>query len=168
MRIPDREEDGWEVVECYLYDDRASDSEDEKKLNKARREAVSNKKKWQANKVKDRKKQFRNAPSPFSVNWTKDKVPTKIISEHQKYVISAEKKEISSMTVPFEERDDFDFTYKRDWEVTEQTKNVSVQERLKQNIEFWKNELKVHSYRFENLPMCSNSYKNNILKVFHS
>ena len=40
------------------------------------------------------------------------------------------------MTVPFEERDDFDFTYKRDWEVTEQTKNVSVQERLKQNIEF--------------------------------
>ena len=72
------------------------------------------------------------------------------------------------MTVPFEERDDFDFTYKRDWEITEQTKNVSVQERLKQNIEFWKNELKVHSYRFENLPMCSNSYKNNILKVFHS
>ena len=65
MRIPDREEDGWEVVECYLYDDRASDSEDKKKLNKARREAVSNKKKWQTNKVKDRKKQFRNAPPPF-------------------------------------------------------------------------------------------------------
>ena len=46
--------------------------------------------------------------SPFSeeilkpsVNPAKDKVPTEIISEHQKYVISAEKKDISSMTVPF-------------------------------------------------------------------
>ena len=28
--------------------------------------------------------------------------------------------------------------------------------------------LKVHLFRFENLPICSNSYKNNILKVFHS
>ena len=51
MRIADREEDGWEVVKCYLSDDLTSDSEDEKQLNKARREAASNK-----------KKQFRNAP----------------------------------------------------------------------------------------------------------
>ena len=29
-------------------------------------------------------------------------------------------------------------------------------------------QLKLHSCRFENLPICSNSYKNNILKVFHS
>ena len=28
--------------------------------------------------------------------------------------------------------------------------------------------LKVHKCRFENLPICSDSYKNNILKVFHS
>ena len=62
IRIADREEDGWEVVKCYLSDDLASDSEDEKQLNKARREAASNKKKREANKLKDRKKQFRNAP----------------------------------------------------------------------------------------------------------
>ena len=74
-----------------------------------------------------------------SVNQTKDKVPTKISSEHQKSVVPAEKKDISSMTVPLEERDDFDFTFKRDWEITEKTKNVSVRGRLKQNIEFWKN-----------------------------
>ena len=49
-----------------------------------------------------------------SVNQTKDNVPTKTISEHQKYVISAKKKDISSMTVPFEEQGNFDFTYKRD------------------------------------------------------
>ena len=30
IRIADREEDGWEVVKCYLSDDLASDSEDEK------------------------------------------------------------------------------------------------------------------------------------------
>ena len=85
-----------------------------------------------------------------SVNRTKDKVPTKIISEHQKYVISAEKTGISSMTAAFEERDNFDFTYKRDWEITEKPKNVSVRGRLKQNIEFWKNELKP-SYFVENI-----------------
>ena len=76
-----------------------------------------------------------------SVNQTNDKVPTKISSEHQKSVIFAEKKDISSMTVPLEERDNFDFTYKWDWEITEKTENVSVPGRLKQNIEFWKNEL---------------------------
>ena len=35
-----------------------------------------------------------------SVNQTKQKVSTKISSEHQKSVISVEKKELSSMTVP--------------------------------------------------------------------
>ena len=64
-----------------------------------------------------------------SVNQTKDNVPTKTISEHQKYVISAKKKDISSMTVPFKEHDNFDFIYKRDWEITEKTKNVSVRGR---------------------------------------
>ena len=53
------------------------------------------------------------------------------------------------MTVPFEEQGNFDFTYKRDWEITEKIKNVSVRGRLKQNIEFWKNELKP-SYFVEN------------------
>ena len=41
------------------------------------------------------------------------------------------------MTVPSEERDDFDFTFKRDWEITEKTKNVAVRGTLKQNTEFW-------------------------------
>ena len=86
----------------------------------------------------------------LSVNRMKDKVPTKIISEDQKYFISAGKKGISSMTVPFKDQDNFEFTYKRDWEVTEKTKNVSVRGRLKQNIEFWKNELKP-SYFVENI-----------------
>ena len=54
------------------------------------------------------------------------------------------------MTVPFEEQGNFDFTYKRDWEITEKIKNVSVRGRLKQNIEFWKNELKP-SYIVENI-----------------
>ena len=119
IRKGDREEDGWEVVKLYLSDDLTSDSEDEKQLNKARRETASNKKKREAGKLKDRKKQFRNGSFSEetlkpSVNRTKDKVPTGIISEHQKYFISAKKKDISSMTVPFKEQDNFDFIYKRD------------------------------------------------------
>ena len=66
----------------------------------------------------------------------------KISSEHQKSVISAEKNNISNMTVPFKERDNFYFTYKRDWEITEKTKNFSVRGRLKQNMEFWRNKSK--------------------------
>ena len=62
VRVADREEKGWEIVKCCLSDDLASDSEDEKQLNTARKEAASNKKKREANKLKDRKKQFRNAP----------------------------------------------------------------------------------------------------------
>ena len=46
------------------------------------------------------------------------------------------------MTVPLKERDYFDFTFKRDWEITEKTNNVSARGRLKQHIEFSKNELK--------------------------
>ena len=42
-------------------DDLASDSGDGEQLNKARREAASNKEKREPNKLKDRKKQFRNA-----------------------------------------------------------------------------------------------------------
>ena len=85
-----------------------------------------------------------------SVNRMKDKVPTKINLEHQIYVISAEKKDISSLTVSFEKQDSFNFTYKKDWEITEKTKNVPVLGRLKQNIEYWKNELKP-SYFVENI-----------------
>ena len=57
-----------------------------------------------------------------SVNQTKDKVSTKISSEHQKSVISVEKKDISSMTIPLEERRNFDFSYKSDWEIAKKLK----------------------------------------------
>ena len=51
------------------------------------------------------------------VNQRKDKVPTKISSEHRKTVISVKKKDISSMTIPSEERRNLDFSYKSDWEI---------------------------------------------------
>ena len=65
LRIVDREEDGCEGVKCFLSDDLASDSEDEKQFSRARRVVAANKKKTEANKQKDKKKQFRNAPLPF-------------------------------------------------------------------------------------------------------
>lgn len=44
VKIADREEDGWEVVKCYISDNLASDSVDEKRLNRSRRQASNNKK----------------------------------------------------------------------------------------------------------------------------
>ena len=128
-------------MKCYLSDDLAFDSEGKKQLNKACREEASNKKKREANKHKDRKKQFRNFPL-FRRNIetfcrsNEGHCSYKNQFRTSKSVISAEKKDISSMTVPLEEQDNFDFTYKRDWEITEKAKNVSVRERLKQKIEF--------------------------------
>ena len=68
LRIADREEDEWEVVKCYLSDDLAFDSDDEKQLSRARREAAANRKKREENKQKDKKKQFPNAPLPEKVS----------------------------------------------------------------------------------------------------
>ena len=148
-------------MKCYLSDDLAFDLEGENQLNKARRETVSNKKKREANKFNDRMKQFWNASifrrniETFSKS-NEGQSSYKINSEHQIYVISAEKKDISSLTVPFEKQDSFNFTYKRDWEITEKTKNVPVRGRLKQDIEYWKNELKP-SYFVENIIIGSST-----------
>ena len=44
IKIADREEDGWHVVNEYLADELASDSEDEKQISKARKSAAAKKK----------------------------------------------------------------------------------------------------------------------------
>ena len=44
IKIADREDDGWEVIKCYESDVLASDSDDEKRLAKSRRQARINKK----------------------------------------------------------------------------------------------------------------------------
>ena len=58
IRMADREDNGWEVVKHYLSDELASDSEDEKAIKKARKEALASISKKKASK----KKEFRNAP----------------------------------------------------------------------------------------------------------
>ena len=58
LGIADREESRWEVVKCYLSDNRASSSEDDKHISRARSEAAANKKKREAKMQKDKKKQF--------------------------------------------------------------------------------------------------------------
>ena len=60
LTVTDREEDGWEVVKCYMSDDLASDSDDEMQISRASREAATNRKKKEENKQKDEKKQFWN------------------------------------------------------------------------------------------------------------
>ena len=50
IRIADREEHGWQVVKFYESDDLASNSDDEKHLNRAKREAAAACKKMDAKK----------------------------------------------------------------------------------------------------------------------
>ena len=56
IKIADREEDGWEVIRCYQSDALASDSDDEKRLVKSRRQAKQNKKDARIRKVNYRKR----------------------------------------------------------------------------------------------------------------
>ena len=68
LRIADMEEDEWEVVKCYLSDNLAYDSEEEKQLSRARRDAAANKKKREANKQKDKKETVSKClPPPAAV-----------------------------------------------------------------------------------------------------
>ena len=61
IRMADREENGWEVVKHYLSDELASDSEDEKAIKKARKEALAKITKRKVNRKKEGGSQFRNA-----------------------------------------------------------------------------------------------------------
>ena len=147
LRIADREEDGWEVVKCYLSDDLASDSEVEKQLSGARREAAANKKKREANKQRDKKRHFRNAP-PLSenipkslANYTKDTVPLGITQNLKKSVLPADKKGIFNTSAQIEDTE-ATINSDRDWEISNKTEEISVRGRLKENSHFWKNELK--------------------------
>ena len=60
IKMADREEHGWEVVRYYVSDDLASDSDDEKAINRARREALASIKKRKTKSGEGNEK-FRNA-----------------------------------------------------------------------------------------------------------
>ena len=100
LKIADREEDRWEAVKCYLLDILASDSEDEKQLSRARREAAANKKKREAKKQKDKEKHFWNTLHPlpsqkkirkYLTNHTKNTVALGITQNLKKFVFPADK-----------------------------------------------------------------------------
>ena len=63
IRIADREELGWEVVNCYMNDALASNADDEQNIIRARREAAANKRKEDLKKQKNRKR-----PNNYSVS----------------------------------------------------------------------------------------------------
>ena len=69
IRIADREENGWEVVRHYLSDELASDSDDEKAIAKARKEALASLNKRKQKRSKD---YFRNASQHSSQKYKRD------------------------------------------------------------------------------------------------
>ena len=146
LKIADREEDGWEVVRCDLSDDLASESEDEKQLSRARREAAANKKKREASRQKDNKKQYRDGPLSEKIpnylrNHTKDTVALGITQNLKNSVFSADKKGIFNISAQIEETE-IPINLDRDWEILDKTEEISVRRRLKEISHFWKNELK--------------------------
>ena len=146
LKIADREEDGWEVVRCDLSDDLASESEDEKQLSRARREAAANKKKREASRQKDNKKQYRDGPLSEKIpnylrNHTKDTVALGITQNLKNSVFSADKKGIFNISAQIEETE-IPINLDRDWEILDKTEEISVRGRLKEISHFWKNELK--------------------------
>ena len=64
IKMADREEHGWDVVRYYVSDDLASDSDDEKAIKRARREALASVKKRNAERQKGKEmdEKPRNAP----------------------------------------------------------------------------------------------------------
>ena len=146
LRIADREKDGQEVVKCYLSDNLASNSEDEKQLSRARREAAANKKKREASRQKDNKKQYRDGPLSEKIpnylrNHTKDTVALGITQNLKNSVFSADKKGIFNISAQIEETE-IPINLDRDWEILDKTEEISVRRRLKEISHFWKNELK--------------------------
>lgn len=128
--IADREKDGWEVVKCYWSHDLVSDSDNEKQLLRARREAASNKKKRKSAMQKNRKKQFGNAtgfillttenPSNLSVDQSKAlMIAFGDTNIDQKFVFPVKNKEIFNKVVPSKQISLLECELGRDWEYSE-------------------------------------------------
>ena len=139
----DREEDGWEVVKLYLSDDLASDSEDERQLFRARREAAVNKRIRKQISKKIKRNSF-GMPSPPS-SFQKEN-PEIFSKSHQGY--SGIRNNSKPNKTYFSSGQQGHFQYfcpvssNRDWEFSDKTEEISVCGRLKENSHFWKNELK--------------------------
>ena len=143
IRIADREEHGWEVVRHYLSDELASDTDDEKAIAKARKEALASITKRRSKK----KEQFRNAPShPEEIKSTEprphgrigamDGIPWKTRG-NQARVTDVGEKAISCIAV----RSNFsDEGLMRHWEYSEGDL-CDIKFSLKSRISFWENVL---------------------------
>lgn len=69
IKIADREDDGWEVIRCYQSDALASDSDDEKRLNKSRRQAKLNKKEARSRRISTSRRRFGTSHTSTSSNY---------------------------------------------------------------------------------------------------
>lgn len=67
IKLADREELGWEFANCYRSDNLATDSEDEKRILRSRRQAAVNKK--QRNKGNTRRSTFYDKNKNFNNNY---------------------------------------------------------------------------------------------------
>ena len=60
IRMADRETDGWGVVNCYMADELADDTDDEKKIARSRREAAYNRKQQDGQISNKRRRNYRH------------------------------------------------------------------------------------------------------------
>ena len=85
LAITDSEEDGLEVVKCYMSDDISSDSDDITQISRSSREAATNRKKKKENKQKNKNKQFRN-DNFTTFDLLSDYPHNEIHPEHRKFL----------------------------------------------------------------------------------
>ena len=141
IRIADREEDGWNVVDCYVSDDLASNSEDEKSLARARREAGLRRKRNEQNEKNCKKDKELSLILIGKHGEKKDLIThTTHTTEKQAYVTYATSQDITNMHVQNEQDNLCSFdNQEHEYSVSD---DVSVVGRLKQNSDFWKSVLK--------------------------
>ena len=138
IRIADREEDGWEVIKCYQSDALASDSDDENRLNKSRRQAKLNKKEHKEKRLglKKRYERFENRKSP-----TRDYISfsSRYQGRDQKVCYSCGREGHMQYSCPTK-KGTIQKGVCREYEFDSNCKTkVSVVGRLKKNTQFWKN-----------------------------
>ena len=110
---------------------------------------LQTKKKREANKQKDEKKQCQNASLSEKIpksltNHIKDTVALGITQNLKKSVLSVDKKDISNISAQIFLHKETETTVNsdRNWKISGKTEEVSVRARLKEKSHFWKDELK--------------------------
>ena len=158
IRIADREDNGWEVVRHYVSDELASDSDDEKALKKAKKEALASIAKRKLKKSREHFRSYQDRSrsrlqytkpeqgGPIMEGGTADRatiVKQGMSEESPPSVINATRRDTFRTFAPLISITDDGDHHKFDYS---QNQNCCVKFSLRNHIDFWENHLKPSSF----------------------